>query len=333
MIHNMTANLSSTYVETLRSELLQWFRDNHRPLPWRKNPTPYSVWISESMLQQTTSAAVIPYFERFMALFPTVQDLAKAELSQVLKAWSGLGYYSRARNLHKAAQELAKGFPESFEELLDLPGFGPYTARAVSSLAFGEAVGVVDGNVVRVFSRFYGEGFEPWKSKSRARLQQLADLWAKKRAGEVNQAVMELGASLCRPQKPSCTLCPLRLGCVAYAEGRTNELPIKRPRREKEFWLWSAQLEMQRGRVRIVKNDYAPFLKGQWILPGKARRVSSKPKKYDFRHHITHHEIFVQVNQNAEINLSSSEAKWVPKDNLNEWIPASLISKTLGLKT
>ncbi|MFN8943830.1 MAG: A/G-specific adenine glycosylase, partial [Pseudobdellovibrionaceae bacterium] len=158
------------------SELLKtWYLQNQRPLPWRKNQNPYAVWISEVMLQQTTVQAVIPFYERFLKRFPTVKSLADASLDDVYSYWSGLGYYSRARNIHSAAQIIAQnGFPQSYQQLMFLPGFGPYTARAVSSISFQENVGVVDGNVIRVISRVFGRNDDWWQNKQRDEYQKIA---------------------------------------------------------------------------------------------------------------------------------------------------------------
>src|SRR6185312_12760226 len=163
----------------MQLQLLEWYRANRRELPWRASRDPYRIWISETMLQQTTTTAVIPFFERFVARFPDLKALAQSTEAEVLEMWSGLGYYSRARNLHKAAQALVArgGFPQTHEELAEFPGFGPYTARSVASLAFDQAVGVVDGNVIRVLSRCEGEDWEWWRPNVRQQIQNRADAW------------------------------------------------------------------------------------------------------------------------------------------------------------
>ncbi len=161
-----------------KNRFLEWYRKNRRDLPWRHTRDPYSIWISETMLQQTTTQAVIPFYERFLKRFPDVRSLAAGRLEDVFEMWSGLGYYSRARNLHKAAKALAeRRFPRRFEELIELPGFGPYTARAVASLAFGQEAGVLDGNVIRVLSRVHDLAEEWWKTSGRKKLQTLSDAW------------------------------------------------------------------------------------------------------------------------------------------------------------
>ena len=197
----------------MRRRIKAWYATRARQLPWRETGDPYRIWISEIMLQQTTVKAVIPYFNRFIKRFPTVKALADARIEDIYEQWAGLGYYSRARNLHKAAQEIAslKSFPKSHTELLKLPGFGDYTARAVSSQAFGEAAGVVDGNVIRVLSRRFGLPVEHWKNKEKKLLKQIADEYVEHGdPGVINQALMEVGSTICTPHNPTCWLCPLK---------------------------------------------------------------------------------------------------------------------------
>lgn len=219
--------------------LLAWYDAVRRDLPWRHTRDPYRIWLSEIMLQQTRTETVKAYYERFLTLFPTVADLAHAPQEQVLKAWEGLGYYSRARNLQKAAQVVTDvyggAFPASYEGLLSLPGVGAYTAGAVGSIAFGLQVPAVDGNVYRVASRFYGVREDVGRPDVQRRIRELvtADL-PPQRPGDYNQALMELGATLCRPGEPGCDGCPWRDLCDAGREGDAAILPVhekKRPPR------------------------------------------------------------------------------------------------------
>jgi len=314
-------------------QLVQWYRRNRRELPWRKDRDPYRIWVSEVMLQQTTVVAVIPFYERFMKRFPNLRALAEAPLGDVLEHWAGLGYYSRARNLHRAAQELdAKDFPKTHAELLEFPGFGPYTARAVASLAFGEKVGVLDGNVIRVLSRLNGLKIEWWKPQGRARLQSQADQLALSAdPSDVNQGLMELGATVCTPTAPACLLCPWNKACEARKQERISELPLKKPRRAREIWQWSPVVVEKRGRVLLIHNDYAPFLRGHWILPGSARLLDKPPERFDYRGTVTHHDIFVRVRRSIEAEqlAEKGQAKWVAKEELKKEIPASLIRKAI----
>lgn len=232
--------------------LLDWYDANARVLPWRMppgasvKPDPYGVWLSEIMLQQTTVAAVIPYYERFLARWPTVADLAAAPLDDVLHAWAGLGYYARARNLHACAQTIVREhggrFPMTEAELLKLPGIGAYTAAAIASIAFGQRAVVMDGNVERVVSRLFA--VEEALPAAKPRLRALADsLTPELRAGDYAQAMMDLGATVCTPRSPSCGSCPLMEGCAARASGTPERWPLKAPKAEKPtrhglvFWL------------------------------------------------------------------------------------------------
>lgn len=309
--------------------LVAWYRNVKRALPWRQNRNPYRIWVSEVMLQQTTVAAVIPFYERFMARFPKLEDLAGAPLADVLEHWAGLGYYSRARNLHRAAQDLVKtGFPKTYEELLKLPGFGPYTARAVASLAFDEKVGVLDGNVIRVLSRRFGLSLEWWKPSGRNTLQVISDRMAQAQPpADLNQGLMELGATVCTPQSPACTLCPWIKTCVARKENVIERLPLKRPRREREIWAWNPIVTERRQQVFVVENDYAPFLKGHWILPGTVQKLKKAPERFDYKGTVTHHDIFVRVKTDKV--AGKKKGKWIPLANLEKEIPASLIRKAI----
>lgn len=313
-----------------KDALLRWYEANKRDLPWRKSRDPYAIWLSETMLQQTTSQAVIPYFEKFLQRFPTVKKLAQAEIGQVLELWSGLGYYSRARNLHKAAQSLSSGFPKTSAELMELPGFGPYTSRAVASIAFGESVGVIDGNVIRVLCRWHGLEIEWWKTRERSRLQTLADEWVKDvSSSTMNQALMELGATVCLAKTPRCALCPIMSSCQGLQKSAISQLPRKKPRREKELWVWQPMIRISRGRILIARNKQAPFLRDQWLLPAVARRIKKAPKRFDFKHTITHHEIFVTLNSSPN-NMTAIESKWIPLAELKHHVPVSLVQKSLA---
>lgn len=320
---------------TDHKKLLSWYQENKRDLPWRRSKNPYPIWISEVMLQQTTVAAVVPYFERFLTKFPTVHALAAAPENEVLEAWAGLGYYSRARNLHKAAKKISEhGFPKKAAELLELPGFGPYTSRAVASIAHDEAVGVLDGNVIRVLSRRHGKSLEWWNTKGREELQALSDQLAEfGAAGEINQALMELGATICTPQKVSCLLCPWSKDCVARATNLVETLPLKKPRKQSEIWIWQPKVVIKKQLVALVQNNYAPFLKGQWIFPGEVLTSVQKPKKFDVKHFITHHDIYIQIERGIEtakdLKTSQKELRWVPLNELKKVNPSSLLTKVI----
>lgn len=315
-----------------RRALHQWYQDHSRPLPWRTSGDPYCIWLSETMLQQTTIQVVLPYYEKFLSLFPTLEDLATAPESQVLAAWAGLGYYSRARNLHKAAKALSQlgYFPKTYSELLQLPGFGPYTSRAVSSIAFNESVGVLDGNVIRVLSRYHALALEWWKTKPRATLQEKADNVVQDfPPGEMNQALMDLGSTICTSTRPACPICPINKSCQACQQDSCLDFPLKKSRKAREIWQWQPQVWRKRGKIALFWNEgKIPFLKNHWILPGSAKQLDNKPKQYSFRHSITHHDIFV-VPQRKKGTSTPKSWRWVPEGEISQWIPASLIKKTL----
>lgn len=224
----------------LAGELVRWFQAARRPLPWRTERSPYRVWLSEVMLQQTRVAVVEDYFRRFLRRFPDVRSLAAASEDEVLSLWSGLGYYSRGRNLHAAARAVverhAGRFPATSAELGRLPGVGPYTAAAVASLAFGEVIAVVDGNVARVLARLADDptpvDTAEGRELVRERAQALVDTGEE--PGAVNEALMELGALVCTPRSPSCEICPWRMACAAHKRGTQASLPVKSPKRARK---------------------------------------------------------------------------------------------------
>lgn len=214
--------------------LKEWFVSQQRDLPWRSNPTPYSVWVSEIMLQQTQVSVVIPYFERWMHRFPSIQHLAKASLDEVLKVWEGLGYYSRARNLHAGAQYVVEAYggqlPSSFESLSKIKGLGPYTIGAILSFAFHQRMAAVDGNVLRVLARYYACKEDITRSKTIKQIQIMAQkLLPEEEPWVISEALIELGATVCG-RSPKCMQCPLRQGCAAHLEGIAHQLPVKAPR-------------------------------------------------------------------------------------------------------
>jgi A/G-specific adenine glycosylase len=267
-----------------RKRLLAWFRQFHRDLPWRLTRDPYRIWISEIMLQQTRVAAVIPYYERFLERFPDVRALAEAPQEEVLRLWSGLGYYSRARNLQRTAQEIVAKhqgkFPRDFDDVLVLPGIGQYTAAAILSIAYDAKHAVLDGNVARVLARLGAIRGNLHEAKCWRRLQENADnLLDPKSPGEWNQAMMELGATVCAPRAPLCLLCPIAKFCHARQLGLADRLPEKRKKRAtEEVTLAAAVFLDHRGCTfllpasslktrRATKNEIAPLVSKMWHFP------------------------------------------------------------------
>lgn len=319
-------------------KLLNWFSQQKRPLPWRKDRNPYKIWISEIMLQQTTTTAVIPYFERFIKRFPNVTALAQADLESVYEMWAGLGYYSRARNIHKSAQIIHQtGFKTSYKDLLKLPGVGPYASRAISSQAFAEPVGVVDGNVIRVFSRVH-DFKDPWWPKSiQNEIQSWSDHLAQtENPSDINQALMELGATVCTPKSPACFVCPWTAFCKAFKHQTQTETPIKKPKTKSEIWIWEPEIFLDsKNRILLTTNplskDTPLFLKNKWVFPGKAMKVKTKPKTFTYKHSITHHEIYVclKPNNKALKPKAGPQDQYVDLDEIQKISPFSLVRKAI----
>jgi A/G-specific adenine glycosylase len=247
-----------------RRQLLGWFRQYRRDLPWRRTNDPYRIWLSEIMLQQTRVAAMIPYYERFLDRFPDIHALATAPQEEVLRLWSGLGYYSRARNLQRAAQEIVAKhggvFPRAEKDALELPGIGSYTAAAILSIAYGAKFAVLDGNVARVMARIFAVRGDLRDAKRWESLQKSADgLLDPKSSGDWNQAMMELGATLCTPRSPQCLLCPVTKFCQARKLGIAESLPAKRKKRATEnITLAAAVLLDPRGRTLLLPPPKLP---------------------------------------------------------------------------
>lgn len=331
--------------------LLCWYDKNRRHLPWRTNaPDPYKVWLSEIMLQQTTVQAVIPYFLKFTERWPTVRALAAEDLNEILVAWAGLGYYARARNLHKCAQTVAANgghFPDTEAELLTLPGIGAYTAAAIASIAFNRPAVVVDGNVERVMSRMFC--VETPLPAARATLKHLAaSLTPRQRPGDYAQAVMDLGATLCTPRSPACGLCPWSSPCLARKQNRAAEFPVKPPKHTKPtryglaFWVQNEQ-----GQVLIRRRPddgllggmmeipSTPWTEGQpWIL---AQAIAHAPIRLDWtmlngtaRHTFTHFHLELAVVKGFAVH-DPALGQWCPVDRLNSQAFPTAMNKVIRL--
>ena len=267
-------------LEALPIPLLTWYREHARVLPWRSDPTPYHVWVSEIMLQQTRVAAVLDYYRRFLEALPTVADLAQCPADALMKLWQGLGYYSRARNLQKAAKQIMEDFggvfPGEYAAIRALAGVGDYTAGAIASIAFGIPVPAVDGNVLRVVSRVTGDRRDVTKSETKNAIRQaLMDTMPQTAPGDYNQALMELGATVCLPNgAPLCGQCPAGELCAARRLGLTGELPVKAPKRERRVEERTVWLIFRDKRVALRHRPPKGLLAGLWEYPND---LSSEP--------------------------------------------------------
>lgn len=264
-------------------KLLSWYRKNRRILPWREEPTPYHVWISEIMLQQTRVEAVKGYYERFLERLPDVGSLATADDEELHKLWEGLGYYNRAKNLKKAAIRIEEEFggelPSSYEELLELPGIGPYTAGAIASIAFHEPVPAVDGNVMRVVARLLGDDGDIGEASTKKRMEEtVRKLLVKKEVRNFNQALMELGALVCVPNgRPKCEVCPVKMFCFASINEKQGELPVKKGKKERRKEKRTVLIfESKEGEFFLRKRGSKGLLSGLWEFPSLEGHFSRK---------------------------------------------------------
>ncbi|WP_338243906.1 A/G-specific adenine glycosylase [Aurantiacibacter hainanensis] len=334
---------------TVSAKLLDWYDNHSRDLPWRSPPgapapDPYRVWLSEVMLQQTTVAAVAPYFAKFTQTWPTVEALAEASEEDVMAAWAGLGYYSRARNLVKCAGEVAArgGFPESEAELRKLPGLGAYTAAAVAAIAFGQRAVVVDANVERVVSRLFAIR-EPLPG-SRPQIREAADaITPNERAGDFAQAMMDLGATICTARDARCLLCPLSADCRARSEGDPLELPVKAAKKAKPSRTGTAFWIERDNRVWLVKRPGKGMLGGMRALPddgwsargdgeGDAPVAGAWRAAGVVRHGFTHFDLELGVAIHAGNAASpQGEGEWWPVDTIDDAGLPTLFAKAARL--
>ena len=311
--------------------LLDWYAESRRDLPWRRTRDPWRILVSEVMLQQTRVAAVIPYYERFLQHYPEAKDLAAAPEQEFLALWAGLGYYARARNLQRAARVIAErgGFPQGFEEIRDLPGVGDYTAAAISSICFGLPHAVLDGNVLRVLARAGADKGDIGSSTVRVRLREQAQrLLDPRRPADFNQAIMELGATVCLPKNPQCLLCPWREQCTARALGIEHELPIKLRKRDPVKLAIELLVVEKDGRVLLRQRGPAESrLAGFWELP-EARDMPSAQRGQSvgsFKHSITRHDYTIEVYP-ASATKAPKGFRWFLWEEL-EALPLSTMTR------
>ncbi|MDY6940573.1 MAG: A/G-specific adenine glycosylase [Cyanobacteriota bacterium] len=341
-------NFGNLPIDRLRKSLLQWYGRSRRDLPWRRHPTPYSIWVSEIMLQQTQVKTVIPYYHRWLDRFSDVETLATADLQDVLKLWQGLGYYARARNLHKAAREVVSKhggtFPDRFEDVLALPGIGRSTAGGILSAAFNQPVPILDGNVKRVLARLVALPVPPAKA--------LNDLWQfsetlldPQQPRDFNQAFMDLGATLCTPKNPACLLCPWRTSCAAYNLEKQSEIPMRETRSpipHKQIGV--AVIWNDKRQILIDRRRPEGLLGGLWEFPGGkiepgetveacVRReikeelgieVKVGDRLITVEHAYTHFRVTLHVHHCEYVSgeprpIESDEVRWVAVDELDEY--------------
>lgn len=267
---------SGKTVKAIRRSLLGWYQKEKRDLPWRKTRNPYFIWVSEIMLQQTQVKTVIPYYKKWIAAFPTVKKLAESPENRVLKIWEGLGYYSRARNIHKAAKVVTREYggkiPDNPEDILKLPGIGRYTSGAILSIAFEKTIPVVDGNVIRVLSRLFTLPENGAARESENKLYKIAEnLLPRKDPGDFNQAMMELGATVCLPKKPSCPLCPVKSICQSRQLGLQESYPPPKLRAGTKKIEVSAAVILRNGKTYIQQRPLNGLMGGLWEFPGGKR--------------------------------------------------------------
>jgi A/G-specific adenine glycosylase len=319
--------LHSLDVPSFGRRLLAWYNVHGRHLPWRTTRDPYRIWISEIMLQQTRVAAVIEHYHEFLRRFPTVEKLATARQASVLAVWSGLGYYRRARMLHAAAKVIVREhcgkFPETADQLLALPGVGRYTAAAIASIAFGESVALVDGNVERVLQRVSGKrliGAQLWSAAKH--------LLDSKRAGDFNQAMMELGAMVCTPRAPTCLTCPVVELCATRGELKANEKSTPQKKREIHYALVRRDNAGSNGEVFLVqRRGDASLMAEMWELPEIRAENTANSPAFSLRHSITVTDYTVRVWRNSA--PSPTTGKWIKADKLSRMALTGLARKIL----
>ncbi len=356
--------LNKFYIEQLQICFLSWYKKHHRRLLWRETSDPYKIWVSEVMLQQTQVNTVIPYYEKFLQQFPDLQTLADSGLQKVLKIWEGLGYYARARNLHKAAKIVVKDFagkvPADWNEFRKLPGVGEYIASAVQSIAFGQPYAVVDGNVKRVLARLFllDEPINQQNVKSVFKKVAL-DLLDKSNAGMHNQAVMELGALICSPRNPKCEVCPVQKYCFAFQQGKTADYPKRIKKEPVPVYQSVAGVLRKDGKFLITRRKPEGLLGGLWEFPGGRiaenedassaciRKIKEKTDiivntaghltrvKHAYTHYKIEMDVFYCDYVSGEINLKGPvDFRWIDLDEIDDFaFPKSNLKFILLIKS
>lgn len=314
-------------MEKIVIQLEEWYLKNKRDLPFRKNRDPYSVWVSEIMAQQTRIETMLPYFERWMAKWPTITDLAVADIQEVLKMWEGLGYYNRARNLHKAAIYLYENnegvFYDSYEKILTLPGIGPYTAAAIASIVYDEKVPAIDGNVCRVVARLDALAEEISSSTAQRHIETRMKSWIIESTPHLfTQAMMELGALVCTPQSPDCAHCPLQDTCVAFRERTMADYPIKKTKAPVPIESYDCFiLKNSEGKIALTQQNDDNLMNGYYRFPIKnqlERTMISDIRKIGAQKHVFSHKVWMTEYYIGKADFQDDSILWVNESELNE---------------
>lgn len=328
-------------MKKMRKPIIEWYQENKRELPWRKEKNPYHIWISEIMLQQTRIEAVKQYYERFLKQIPTIEALAEIEEEKLLKLWEGLGYYNRARNLKKAAQVMQEKYegkmPKHYKELIKLPGIGEYTAGAISSIAYDEKVPAVDGNVLRVVSRVVGSKKDVLENKTKKEFTEKLQEIMPKQAGDFNEGLMELGELICIPNgEPLCEKCPLQEICIAKEKNLTSFIPVrtqKIKRKKEDMTVFLLEYE---GRIAIRKREEKGLLANMYEFPNINRKLSKKEiqkvlldwkleskqiEKIGTHHHVFSHMEWDMVGYKIQLSGTNKEFEWIEKEEILEKYP------------
>ncbi len=331
--------------EWIVEPLLQWYEKQARNLPWREDSNPYRVWVSEIMLQQTRVEAVIPYFNRFMDNFPEIQALANAKEETVLKLWEGLGYYSRARNLKKAAEVICDKydgvFPKEYKDVLALPGIGKYTAGAICSIAFGMPCAAVDGNVLRVITRLNEMNRDIRDEKFRKQIgEQLECVYPQNHCSEFTQSLMELGAVVCVPNgAPKCEICPLNKGCKACEHDTWGKYPVKNEKIQRKNIHKTVLILYYKEKIAVQKRPETGLLAGMWELPNVDRKMSEPEiKKWLQEQNID----VISIERQKQVKHIFTHLEWTmycyqvdckPKENVFEWVSTEALEREIPLPT
>jgi A/G-specific adenine glycosylase len=343
--------ISVTKRKDIQTRLLRWFKKNKRDLPWRKTADPYAIWVSEIMLQQTQVTTVLPYYRKFLKSFPTVRNLARADLSRVLKIWEGLGYYSRARNLHRASQIVLNHYhgriPNTLEELANLPGIGRSTAGAILSFAFNKDAAILDGNAKRVLSRLFAVSASSEKRKTENTLWQISEsLIPKGSSNPFNQALMDLGSMICTPRDPSCPECPLRTLCKGRRSGEPERFPPKIPKKKIPHVEAVCAVIWKKRKVLLNQRPPTGLLGGLWEFPNwksesksqlslkgvlkkeMGMNVDVKESIGTFRHTFSHFKLTLHVYHCQHVN-GKGKGRWIAARNLH-LLPISRIHRRIA---